>query len=154
MILVKNPPANAGRCKTDRFHPWFGKIPLEEGMATQSSILAWRILWTEVPGRLQSISVTQNQTHLKWLSTQTQLYYIFYFFTYVMWKYSNIFSSQKWREYCIEHMQPYLYSIIIKKLLCSHVDMRNHVYIFMPSFKNTVLYSIMCLSHLALYLRD
>ena len=28
--------------------------PLEEGMATHSSILAWRILWTEEPGRLQS----------------------------------------------------------------------------------------------------
>ena len=28
--------------------------PLEEGMATQSSILAWRIPWTEEPGRLQS----------------------------------------------------------------------------------------------------
>ena len=29
--------------------------PLEEGMATHSSILAWRILWTEEPGRLQSM---------------------------------------------------------------------------------------------------
>ena len=29
--------------------------PLEEGMATHSSILAWRIPWTEEPGRLQSI---------------------------------------------------------------------------------------------------
>ena len=29
--------------------------PLEEDMATQSSILAWRILWTEEPGGLQSI---------------------------------------------------------------------------------------------------
>ena len=29
--------------------------PLEEGTATHSSILAWRILWTEEPGRLQSI---------------------------------------------------------------------------------------------------
>ena len=27
--------------------------PLEEGMATHSSILAWRMLWTEEPGRLQ-----------------------------------------------------------------------------------------------------
>ena len=26
--------------------------PLEEGMATHSSILAWRIPWTEEPGRL------------------------------------------------------------------------------------------------------
>jgi len=28
---------------------------LEEGMATHSSILAWRIPWTEKPGRLQSM---------------------------------------------------------------------------------------------------
>ena len=28
--------------------------PLEEGIATHSSILAWRILWTEEPGRLYS----------------------------------------------------------------------------------------------------
>jgi hypothetical protein len=29
--------------------------PLEEGMATHSNILAWRIPWTEEPGRLQFI---------------------------------------------------------------------------------------------------
>ena len=28
--------------------------PLEKGVATHSSILAWEILWTEEPGRLQS----------------------------------------------------------------------------------------------------
>ena len=31
--------------------------PLEKGMATQSSILAWRIPWTEEPGQLQSIGL-------------------------------------------------------------------------------------------------
>ena len=31
--------------------------PLEEAMATHSSILAWRIPWTEAPGRLQSIGL-------------------------------------------------------------------------------------------------
>ena len=31
---------------------------LEEGMATQSSILAWRIPWTEEPGGLQSMGHT------------------------------------------------------------------------------------------------
>ena len=30
--------------------------PLEEGMATHSSILAWRIPWTEEPGELQPIA--------------------------------------------------------------------------------------------------
>ena len=29
--------------------------PLEEGMATHSGILTWRIPWTEEPGRLQSM---------------------------------------------------------------------------------------------------
>ena len=29
--------------------------PLEEGMATYSSLLAWRIPWTEEPSKLQSI---------------------------------------------------------------------------------------------------
>ena len=31
--------------------------PLEEGMATHSSTLAWRILWTEEPGMLQSMGL-------------------------------------------------------------------------------------------------
>ena len=31
--------------------------PLEKGMATHSSILAWRIPWTEEPDRLQSIGL-------------------------------------------------------------------------------------------------
>ena len=41
--------------------------PLEEGMATHSSILAWKIPWTEEPGRLQS-RVTKSQTQMKQLS--------------------------------------------------------------------------------------
>ena len=31
------------QCVRPGFHPWVGKIPQEEGMATHSSILAWRI---------------------------------------------------------------------------------------------------------------
>ena len=31
--------------------------PLEEGMATHSSVLAWRIPWTEEPGGLQSMEL-------------------------------------------------------------------------------------------------
>ena len=37
---------------------------LEEGMATHSSILAWKILWPEEPGRLQSMMGSQSQTRL------------------------------------------------------------------------------------------
>ena len=42
---------------------------LEKEMATRSSILAWRILQTEEPGRLQSMG-SQSWTQLKRLSTQ------------------------------------------------------------------------------------
>ena len=34
--------------------------PLEEGMATHSSILAWRIPWTEEPGGLKSLELLES----------------------------------------------------------------------------------------------
>ena len=39
-----------------------GEDPLEEEMATHSSILAWEIPWTEEPGRLQSIGSQELDT--------------------------------------------------------------------------------------------
>ena len=36
--------------------------PLEKGMATHSSILAWRIPWTEEPGRIQSMSILGHES--------------------------------------------------------------------------------------------
>ena len=38
--------------------------PLEKEMTTHSSILAWKIPWTEEPGRLQSMGLQKSQTHL------------------------------------------------------------------------------------------
>ena len=45
--------------------------PLKEGMATYSSILAWRIPWTEEPGGSIFHRVAKNRTRLKWLSMYT-----------------------------------------------------------------------------------
>ena len=43
------------QCRRREFDPWVGKIPwMGQGMATHSSILAWRIPWTEEPGGLYS----------------------------------------------------------------------------------------------------
>ena len=39
--------------------------PLEEGMATHFSILAWRIPWTEEPGGLQSMEPSKSQKQLR-----------------------------------------------------------------------------------------
>ena len=55
-LLVKNPPANAG--DTEMWVQSLGREdPLEEEMATHSSILAWEIPWTEEPGGLQSMEL-------------------------------------------------------------------------------------------------
>ena len=49
--------------------PGLGRSP-EEGMTTHSSILTWRIPWTEQPGRLQSMELQRADTielkNLKW----------------------------------------------------------------------------------------
>ena len=52
--LVKNLPASAEDQGT-RVRSLGPEDPLEEEMATHSSIFAWKIPWTEEPGRLQSI---------------------------------------------------------------------------------------------------
>ena len=54
--MVKNLPANVGDIRDLGLIPGL-EDPLEEGMATHSSILIWRIPWTEEPGRLQSIGL-------------------------------------------------------------------------------------------------
>ena len=58
---VKNMPAMEEMQET-----WVGFLghedPLEEEMVTQSSILAWRIPWTEEPGGLQSMGSQRIST--------------------------------------------------------------------------------------------
>ena len=60
---IKNPPA---MCET-----WVRSLgredPLEKEMATHSSILAWRIPWTEEPGELQSTG-SQRVRHTEQLN--------------------------------------------------------------------------------------
>ena len=52
--MLKNLPANSGDAGRQGRSPGW-EDPLEEGMATHSSILSWRIPWTEGPDGLQSI---------------------------------------------------------------------------------------------------
>ena len=56
MLVVKNPPANAGDVRDVGLIPGW-EDPLEESMATHSSILAWRVPWTEEPDGLQSMEM-------------------------------------------------------------------------------------------------
>ena len=58
--MVKNPPA----MQETQVRSLGQEDPLEKGMATHSSILSWRIPWTEEPGGLQSMGSQKHQTRL------------------------------------------------------------------------------------------
>ena len=55
--LVKNPAM-----QETLVQPLDQEDPLEKGTTTHSGILAWRILWTEEPGRLQSMGSQRETT--------------------------------------------------------------------------------------------
>ena len=60
-LVVKNLPADAGEEET-RVQSMGQEVPLEETMATYSSILAWRIPLTEEPGGLQPMGSQKSWT--------------------------------------------------------------------------------------------
>ena len=66
---VKNLPAMQGTQET-----WVRSLgwedPLEEGIATHSSILAWKIPWTKEPGGLQSMGHKGSDTTEQLIHTQ------------------------------------------------------------------------------------
>ena len=81
--MVKNTAANAGDIRDAGMTPG-SEDPLEEGVATHSSILAWRMPQTEEPGRLQSM---RSRTRL----TNTH----------------NIYSLSIYNMYVNKHIYPY-----------------------------------------------
>ena len=67
----------------------------EEGMATHSSILAWRIPWTEEPGGLQSMGshkVGHDRSNLACMNTE-RLFYIDHLILTVKMRYFYYFHS-------------------------------------------------------------
>ena len=61
--MVKNLPANAEDIR-DSGSTLGQDDPLEEEMVTHSTVLAWKIPWTEKPGGLQSMGSKKIQTQL------------------------------------------------------------------------------------------
>ena len=60
--MIKNPPVNAGDTVDVGLIPGLERCP-SVGNGIHSSVLAWKIPWTEEPGRLQSMG-SQSQTRL------------------------------------------------------------------------------------------
>ena len=63
-------PSHSASLPTSKVGPRWKEDPLEEEMATHSSILAWEIPWTEEPGGLQSTG-SQRVGH-DWAHTQEE----------------------------------------------------------------------------------
>ena len=59
VLVVKNPPASTGDVRDAGLIPGSGRSP----GGGHSSIVAWRIPWTEEPGGLQSVEL-QSQTRV------------------------------------------------------------------------------------------
>ena len=74
---AKEPTCQCWSCKRNGFDPWSGR-PLEEGVATCSSILTWRISWTEEPDMLQSME-SQRIRH-NWSDLADSHFTCVYFF--------------------------------------------------------------------------
>ena len=58
--------------------------PLKKGIATLSSILAWRIAWTEEPGRLQSMG-SQRVRHNWATKTSTSMDILHFVYPFINW---------------------------------------------------------------------
>ena len=59
-VSGKEPTCQCRRLKRCRFQSLGREDPLEEEVATRSSILAWKIPWTEKPGGLQSMGLQRS----------------------------------------------------------------------------------------------
>ena len=82
-----NDKESACQCRGGKRHgfsPWVEKNPLEDSVATQSSVPAWRIPWREEPGGLQSKGLqrvrqlNQLSTHAKVLIVENHLKFIIF----------------------------------------------------------------------------
>ena len=94
--------------------------PLEEEMATHCSVLAWRIPWTEKPGRLQSIG-SQRVGH-DWCDLAcTDMYYgyhfsIWGFFILLMVSFGELFFSEVQLTYIL-FLKAELVCMLFKKIM-------------------------------------
>ena len=89
--VVKNPPATQ-----ETQVPSLGQEdPLEKGMATHSSILAWRIPWTEEPGGVAVYGVAKIQTrqsmhaYMLYLAIGLFLFLLFLFVIFLFFRSKN-----------------------------------------------------------------
>ena len=104
--MVKKPPVSTGDLRDMCSIPGSGRSP-GEGRATHSSVLAWRIPWTEEPGELQSMWLqrvrhdrsdlahnhTAHKLHME--TTKANMYLLNCEKNIYVWRYSIVLESKK-----------------------------------------------------------
>ena len=83
--------------------------PLEKGMVTLSSILVWRIPWTEEPGRLYSPWGHKESGTTEWLTLTNKT------FSYTSYEIISKMAPCVYHKFCLEH-------IYLKKLILSNYN--------------------------------
>ena len=100
--LVKNPPA----MHETQVQSLGQEDPLEKGMTTHSSILAWRITCTEEPGGLTSMGSQRVRHH--WVTNT---------FTFIQWS-KNFSNSIHYKRYFISHPVD-IFKITSSNIICN-----------------------------------
>ena len=85
---------HACQCRSQELDPWVGKTPLEKGLVTHSSTLAWSIPWTKEPGAKES-------DMSKGLSTRYLAYLLHSFFQLIFFKFEIIHHVHFFRFYLL-----------------------------------------------------
>ena len=118
--VVKNLPAN----QETRVWTLGLEDPLEKEMATHCSILAWDILWTEEPGRLQSMGL--QRIRYDW-ATKQHIYIYIYIYTHI---YIYIHIHTYIYIFTYIYTKCYTYNILVLVLQISHLKNWNHTELF------------------------
>ena len=104
--------------------------PLEKGMATHSSILAWRIPWTEEPGGLQSIGsqrVGHNWSDLACTHLLSDLHFV------VLINHTHLIQCNLQTDYLFTWF-PYYIATSVMKIGCKNERSGGYNYFLLSSF--------------------
>ena len=138
--MVKTPPA----MKETQVWSLGWEDPLEKSMATHSSLLVWRIPWTEEPGGLQSVKL-QRVRH-DWASNS------FTFTSFYKWNLDLVLW--RWPQLCFTCLNSLLHSVYLwfsmwsLQTRCFIIDMSELVSVFWVSVADPDLFPITWADHL------
>ena len=119
---------------------WGWKDPLERGLATHSSVLAWRILWTEEPGGPQSIGLQRvghrwsNSALMHAIDSKMAVQFIFQIKEILFWVCQERFVFyHEWVDFGGPSMRMVLFLYSVNMIDCMDFQMLNQPFVLRRS---------------------